>query len=124
MEAKSMNGSTMVGFGITPEGIDQNYIIYEFALEIGWQMKSKNISDWLTHFITSRYGFNSKNISTAWKILSETVYDYNSSEQMRGKYIYNRRPSLRLLPWVLKNNYYSTTYGFKIINFIDMVQLN
>lgn len=100
MEAKSMNGSTMVGFGITPEGINQNYVMYEFALEIGWEMQSQNISEWLSSYTVSRYGFESKEINSAWSILAQTVYNYNSSEQMRGKYIYNRRPSLRLLPWV------------------------
>lgn len=91
----------MVGFGITPEGINQNYIMYEFALEMGWIMKTQNLNQWCNKYSTARYGTEiSDQIGIAWNTLAATVYNYKGAQQMRGKYIYNRRPSMNLQPWV------------------------
>lgn len=36
----------MVGIGLTPEGIEQNYVIYEFMVETTWEENPVNISQW------------------------------------------------------------------------------
>ena len=44
----------MVGTGITPEGINQNYMIYEFMLEQGYTVKPANITTWINHYVERR----------------------------------------------------------------------
>ena len=46
--ARNHSGDLMVGVGITMEGINQNEIMYEFALEQSWRapLNTKELSDW------------------------------------------------------------------------------
>lgn len=41
-----MNGSTMIGTGLTPEGINQNYVIYDLMNEMAYRKKSIDLDDW------------------------------------------------------------------------------
>lgn len=41
-----MNGSTMVGIGLTPEGINQNYVIYELMNEMGYRHEPVDLDRW------------------------------------------------------------------------------
>lgn len=41
-----MNGSTMVGTGLTPEGINQNYVIYELMNEMAYRHEPVDLDDW------------------------------------------------------------------------------
>lgn len=99
--AAQMENSTMIGVGITPEGISQNYVVYEFALEKGWQYKEINHKKWLKKYARCRYGFESSTIEHGWMMLLKSVYAYEGKDNIRGKYVYCRRPSLRLksLKW-------------------------
>ena len=38
--------STIVGTGLTPEGIEQNDVIYELMNEMGWRRQPVNVTDW------------------------------------------------------------------------------
>jgi len=44
----------MVGIGITPEGINQNYIGYDLMLEAGFTAKPTNLTLWLREFVMRR----------------------------------------------------------------------
>lgn len=95
-----MKNSSMIGFGITMEGIFQNYFIYEFALEMGWVMEHQNIYEWIPQYIYSRYGYFNNNLMLAWDTLAETVYSYSGPNIMNGDYIFNFRPTMNKKPWV------------------------
>lgn len=45
-EARGMNSSTMIGTGLTPEGINQNYVVYELMNEMGYREKPVNLIQW------------------------------------------------------------------------------
>lgn len=36
----------MIGVGLTPEGINQNYVIYELMLEMGYRKEPVNLEEW------------------------------------------------------------------------------
>jgi len=36
----------MVGTGITPEGINQNYVMYDLMLQLGWETKPFDLTRW------------------------------------------------------------------------------
>lgn len=97
--AAAMQDSTMVGVGITPEGIHQNFVVYEFALEKAWQYQEVNRKKWIKHYARNRYGFESKVIEHAWLLLLRSVYAYEGQTKLHGKYTYCRRPSLRIQPF-------------------------
>lgn len=103
-EAFQMENTSMIGFGITAEGIFQNYAMYEFALEVGWNLTipltPEEIENWFNFYAFTRYGNKSASVNTAWKYLVKSVYSFEGMEMMRGKYTINRRPSLKIEPWV------------------------
>lgn len=67
VEAQKYSKSSMAGVGITPEGINQNYVMYEFALDRAWYQNEVNVSDWINQYIEVRYGFHDDNLSLAWE---------------------------------------------------------
>lgn len=95
-----MKDSSMIGVGITPEGINQNYMIYDFALDRAWSQNTVNITKWIKQYAFNRYGFENVNISNAWINLSQTVYNYSGLIKIHGKYTVCRRPSVNIHQWV------------------------
>lgn len=94
--ARDMENSTMIGVGITPEGINQNYIMYELALERGWEDMDFDLRKWFETYATTRYGIDNDDCKTAWLLLLRSVYNYKGLESLHGKYILARRPSIKL----------------------------
>lgn len=101
--ARSMRNSTMVGVGLTPEGIGQNYVIFSLTLEQGWSLSNLETSKWFDHFALTRYGVNDTGLAQAWQLLRNSVYHFHELQRMHGKYVINRRPSLNINPWIWYN---------------------
>lgn len=101
--ARSMRNSSMVGVGLTPEGIGQNYAIFSLTLEQGWSQSTVETTKWFDHFALTRYGVNQTDLVQAWQLLRTSVYSFHKLQRMRGKYVINRRPSLNLNPWIWYN---------------------
>lgn len=59
----------MVGVGITPEGINQNYVMYEFALDRAWYPNVTDVPKWIAAYTSNRYGIEDNNLQNAWEIL-------------------------------------------------------
>ncbi|KAG5674947.1 hypothetical protein PVAND_004891 [Polypedilum vanderplanki] len=100
--AANMENSSMIGVGITPEGIHQNYVVYEFALEKAWDYQEINHKKWIKNYARNRYGLVSHettSIEHAWLLLLKSVYAFEGLQNIRGKYVYCRRPSLRIQVW-------------------------
>ena len=38
--------STMIGTGLTMEGINNNEVMFEFMLENSWRKEARNITEW------------------------------------------------------------------------------
>lgn len=104
--ARNMDNSTMLGVGITPEGIDQNYVMYSLALERAWMEADFDLDQWFREFARVRYGSNLENLQIAWQYLRKSVYSYRGLLKIRGKYVVVRRPATNLTPWV----WYNTTW--------------
>ncbi|MDQ2985218.1 MAG: alpha-N-acetylglucosaminidase C-terminal domain-containing protein [Armatimonadota bacterium] len=47
---------SMVGMGITMEGIDQNALVYEMALDNMWRNKPIDVDEWIVDYAERRYG--------------------------------------------------------------------
>ncbi|XP_032679060.1 alpha-N-acetylglucosaminidase [Odontomachus brunneus] len=109
-DGRHMNDSTMVGIGLTPEGINQNYVIYELMNEMGYRHEPVNLDAWFERYATRRYGAWNEYAVAAWKRLGKTVYNFVGIERIRGHYVITRRPSLNISPWVWYNreDFYNT----------------
>ncbi|XP_073824700.1 N-acetyl-alpha-glucosaminidase isoform X2 [Musca autumnalis] len=94
--ARSKPNSTMIGVGITPEGINQNYVIYALALERAWENDEFNLTNWFNVYSDVRYGVAEQSLRKAWHLLRISVYSYSGLKKLHGKYIIARRPSVRL----------------------------
>ncbi|MEN8255267.1 MAG: alpha-N-acetylglucosaminidase C-terminal domain-containing protein, partial [Verrucomicrobiota bacterium] len=75
-----------VGAGITPEGIEQNSVVYELQTDAIWSKKPIDLAEWLPAYCRQRYGACPPAMEQAWKILStESVYgadmDFSAGEQ-------------------------------------------
>nr|XP_034181027.1 alpha-N-acetylglucosaminidase [Osmia lignaria] len=113
-EGRSMKNSTMIGTGLTPEGINQNYVIYELMNEMAYRRKPVNLDNWFENYASRRYGVWNEYAVIAWKNLGKTVYNYNGYQKIRGKYVISQRPSLNLSPWTWykRETFYNTWYVF------------
>jgi alpha-N-acetylglucosaminidase len=58
----------MVGIGITPEGIETNYVLYDLMLEMGWREEQVETQSWLEEYTTRRYGAHNSEVNTAWEV--------------------------------------------------------
>ncbi|RJP67333.1 MAG: alpha-N-acetylglucosaminidase [Ignavibacteriales bacterium] len=64
----------LIGFGLSPEGIENNEIIYELLLDASWNRNPIDPDKWLKTFLASRYGSASKESLDIWKMLKEKLY--------------------------------------------------
>ncbi|GBP60008.1 Alpha-N-acetylglucosaminidase [Eumeta japonica] len=102
--ARVATNSTMIGIGLTPEGIYQNYVVYEMMLESAWRTRPiADLDAWTADYASRRYGCDAT--AGAWRYLLRSVYGSHGSNRVRGKYTVTRRPSLRLRPWAWYASY-------------------
>jgi len=71
--------STMIGTGLTPEGINQNDMIYDLMNEMGtWinqTLTSQQVQHWVLSYANRRYGGISDSVVKAWQFLTKSVYN-------------------------------------------------
>jgi alpha-N-acetylglucosaminidase len=70
----------LVGIGLTPEGIEQNPVIYELMAANVWRSDPIDLKQWLPAYTLRRYGRHSSSVNQAWDILKNTVYSGGRSE--------------------------------------------
>ncbi|TMW45308.1 hypothetical protein DOY81_009612 [Sarcophaga bullata] len=102
--ARSMKNSSMIGVGISPEGINQNYAIYALALERAWFESDFNLTKWFNNYSDARYGTVNDILRDVWQLLRNSVYSYHGLRKIRGKYVLARRPSIGLKVWTWYNS--------------------
>ncbi|CAH2087845.1 unnamed protein product [Euphydryas editha] len=97
-KTRNRDNSTMIGIGLTPEGINQNYVVYDLMLESAWRTGPvEDLNKWVGDYAERRYGCNKT--ATAWKYLLKSVYNFSGLNRIRGKYVVTKRPSFRIRPW-------------------------
>lgn len=77
---KSRLAGYMTGLGLTPEGIEQNPVMYELMTDNIWRTDTIDLNQWLKGYILQRYGKSIPRIYDAWEILRETVYRGGTAE--------------------------------------------
>ncbi|KAF2311400.1 hypothetical protein GH714_022302 [Hevea brasiliensis] len=75
VEARTSENSTMVGVGMSMEGIEQNPVVYDLMSEMAFQHKKVDVKAWIDLYSTRRYGRSDPLIQDAWNVLYHTVYN-------------------------------------------------
>ena len=79
------NGKTLHGVGATPEGIENNPVMFELLYELPWREERFSSDEWLQTYLKARYGREvSPEIMEAWRALEHTVYNAPKDYQGEG----------------------------------------
>ncbi|KJE88736.1 lysosomal alpha-N-acetyl glucosaminidase [Capsaspora owczarzaki ATCC 30864] len=90
-------GNTMVGIGLTPEGINQNYILYEFMMENMWRSAPVNLPTWVDAFVGRRYGPSTPAVAKlAYQQLLQSVYNCTNGQYSVTKSLLEIRPAVNM----------------------------
>jgi len=84
------NRGNVIGIGLSPEGIENNEVIYELLTDGVWTPEPIDLTQWLKFYMASRYGSSSLAITLAWQKLIEHVYTFSS---LNFKHAFQTRPS-------------------------------
>lgn len=71
--ASSERGN-LVGWGICPEGIETNEVVYELMTDAGWQSEPIDLATWIPAYCQSRYGSCPPAMQQAWELLLKSAY--------------------------------------------------
>ncbi|KAJ0407349.1 hypothetical protein P43SY_004777 [Pythium insidiosum] len=75
VRARHESKGTMIGVGLTMEGIYQNYVVYDLAMEMAWQDAPVDVPAWIKEYATRRYQSDNENAHQAWGVLLSSVYN-------------------------------------------------
>ena len=97
LNALASTGNSMVGMGLTPEGLEGNEIVYDVLLDQAWSSTPINRTSYVSSWVSRRY--NVENLPPAameaWQLLGSTVYNnQNPSAQATVKSILELAPAL------------------------------
>ena len=111
-DIKDRNDSSLCGIGMTPEGIENNGIMYDLLTELAWREKRFDKEVWLKDYITARYGVCDSVILEAWGILANSIYNAPKENRQQGTHesIFCARPSLDakdVSKWANSESYYN-----------------
>jgi len=64
----------MVGYGLVPEGIENNTAFYELLTDAMWDEKPLDYKKWVKEYCMSRYGGYPPKMGKAWDAITDTIY--------------------------------------------------
>lgn len=81
----SAAGQHLAGVGSTPEGIENNPVMFELVYELPWRPERFDTRGWLRSYLTARYGGGElpQEVARGWEALYSTVY--NAPTTYRGE---------------------------------------
>ncbi|XP_065053956.1 alpha-N-acetylglucosaminidase-like isoform X1 [Rhopilema esculentum] len=115
IEAHSTKGSTIIGTGMAPEGIEQNDFIYDLMSEMGWRSTKFDVYDWTDAYAERRYGLKDKRTQAAWKILLSTVYNCSDTHSDHNHGIPVTRPTSINLKYAIWYNIKDLISAWKLL---------
>ena len=75
---------SLVGMGLTPEGLHNSYVMYELMMETFKRKAAiEDLSAWFADYSIRRYGFESFQLQGAWQVLGNSIYNCCSSLKPR-----------------------------------------
>lgn len=102
---------TLKGVGMTPEGIENNPVMYELVMELPWHDQPFKKEDWLRRYVIARYGKENVNVQVAWDKLGNSIYNAPKAHVQQGTHesVFCARPGLdvyQVSSWSEMKDYY------------------
>ena len=74
---KMTDRGTLVGYGMTPEGVENNELLYELICDAGWTLPGQTIDldSWIQQYGAARYGNYTQEMQDLHAMLRKTVYN-------------------------------------------------
>ncbi|KAF8556641.1 glycoside hydrolase family 89 protein [Imleria badia] len=97
LSALTSVGSSMVGMGLTPEGLEGNEIVYDVLLDQAWSPTPIHRTAYVSSWVSRRYNVGNLPPAAvdAWQLLASTVYNnQNPLAQATVKSILELAPAL------------------------------
>ena len=96
--------SSIIGIGITPEGLSGAYSTSELLLEMSWRHEPVNdMEGWFANYSRRRYGKNNESAKKAWNVLIPNVLNATCFKYFGRKLLVTHLPSLDLTDFVWYN---------------------
>ncbi len=101
------------GVGLTMEGINNNPVMYELAMQLPWSDGMIDSRKWLRKYAKTRYGSQSEAIDSAWTLLANSIYGAPASNRQQGttESLFCARPSdnpVNASAWANAEPYYDS----------------
>ncbi|MDE2111128.1 MAG: alpha-N-acetylglucosaminidase [Alphaproteobacteria bacterium] len=93
----------LAGFGVFPEGLNTNSVVYEYLFDLAWPAKKDETTEaWLADYLRARYGHADAALLSAWSDLRQAVYrksNWSSAwwEGAFGTYLFCKRPKPEMI---------------------------
>ena len=71
---RSSNKGRLSGYGMAPEGIENNEVLYELISDGGWTAQEIDVDKWLKDYSLCRYGKVTPQIISFWEDMRKSVY--------------------------------------------------
>lgn len=104
-------GKTLKGVGMTPEGIENNPVMYELVMELPWHSQRFKKEEWLRRYVIARYGREDVTVQVAWDKLANSIYNSPKHLIQQGAHesVFCARPALdvyQVSSWSEMKEYY------------------
>ena len=70
----SAERGNLVGWGMCPEGIENNEVVYELMTDVAWRSEPVDLDAWIPAYCTARYGSCPDAMREAWGLLRKSAY--------------------------------------------------
>ncbi|MCI1640438.1 MAG: alpha-N-acetylglucosaminidase C-terminal domain-containing protein [Bacteroidales bacterium] len=106
----SPNRGSLVGFGTSPEGIENNEITYEAISSSGWSSSRRDPVSFLESYNKARYGASPGPLNEFWTQMLQSAY---SNFTNGATFAWQRRPPYRKkAPLKINDHYYQAITDF------------
>ena len=68
------NKGNLIGWGMCPEGTQQNEVAYELMTDMGWSADAIDLDTWIPAYCKARYGAAPESMIQAWTLLRRSAY--------------------------------------------------
>ncbi|MBP3456324.1 MAG: alpha-N-acetylglucosaminidase C-terminal domain-containing protein [Alistipes sp.] len=75
----SANRGNIVGYGTSPEGVENNEIVYEIISDAGWRPEGVDLREKLQRYSAARYGLHSEHVDRFWEGMLGSAYAASSN---------------------------------------------
>lgn len=69
---------------MTPEGIENNPVMYELVMELPWRPDRFTKEEWLKEYVKARYGVDDPVVQAAWTNLANSIYNSPKNSTQQG----------------------------------------